>query len=70
MTKQIYDSDLLALNNQAANVGVDIDPFALDKAKETLDALEKQHKEGYYYGGIYHFNGLDVPNLKHPFFEK
>lgn len=69
MTNKIYDDDdlyfaMLKSMNEDLNIEPD-SPESINAINETEEKEETMR----WWGMVYNFNGLDVKNLKNPFFE-
>ena len=66
-TKTFTDGDLFVAMEKAFNMNVNFDPMEF----EAIDKLEEEVEEPLRWNGaIMDYNGMDVKNQKHPFFEK
>ena len=63
---KITDGELYEAMNEAVRCDLNIDYSCVDKIKE----LAEKEVLNTWNGAIYNYNGLDIQNLKHPFFEK
>lgn len=63
--KKITDRDLLEAMTKAVNNDLNIDPLFVKTINEIVENEPTKHN-----GQYIDYDGLDVQNLKHPFFEK
>ena len=66
MEKEIFtDNDMYFAMLKSVNEDLRIDPFyvaAIENHSEPEETME-------WFGMIYNYNGMDVKNIKHPFFQ-
>ena len=63
--KKIKDSDLLEAMQKAVNNDLNIDPLYFKTIDQMTENEPTKHN-----GQYIDYDGLDVQNLKHPFFDK
>lgn len=69
MSKKVfYDGDMYFAMLKSMNEDLNIDPTTYE-AIEAINEMAEKEEVMRWYGMVYNFNGLDIRNIKHPFFE-